>query len=760
MKRPLITMSAITGKPTKNEIFDYLKSLKDNSIEQVMLYPRSGCELEYLSEEWFLTISHFIECAKELEMSIWLYDDFNWPSGDAGGRVTKFPEFRLKSIQTKGEKIGEISYKSTHNSGLFGEKFFPNLLSYECVDYFIRCTHEEYYKRFSEHFGTTIKGIFTDEPSVGYACKDDCIPYYDGIESDYFNYCGRDFNEDMCAGFENFYLNCTVIISNRFRDCYLSKLSSWCENHGILMTGHLMNDNNPLYGVQHGGDFLKNLATLSLPGIDEIYTDFSDGCEMSLLGTCEYASNENGAMAELFALGPVDMSYDKKRAMLYLCASFKINHYFLAISHLDMRGNAYIKDYFNNFSSSQPDFSGMKLLSKEAENASLIAKNDFNPDVYVRYPFELCSKNLSSWIDMSPFFELINTLTYNQIQWKFINDECVSSSVIEYLGDGKFILNGNDVDLTELKDKISHDVIVTDENKDTPQGIFVRKFVDGTFLAINLFGEEKEYFIDKNAMFLKKCQVYFSDSCVDNTVICDTRPALNVTYKNENAIRVMYLNDVKEAKVICECDTDVTFAIRNDVEAFLNGDKIICLSCDGSLPQGMKNLYKYSKKILLKKGVNVIKAENDFKYLPSVILIGDFTYEIENGNICTLRLKKRKKVLECVDKIADFGVVEFECSVDIPSSSTKFEVVGADMLTECYVENISCGMKAFTPYIFDIDKKYQGKSVNLKIVQYSSLAPIFGDVDYWDKNVITCGWRGTPSTENKRLGIDCIKFLK
>ena len=212
MKCPLITMSAITGKPTKNEIFDYLKSLKDNSIEQVMLYPRSGCELEYLSEEWFLTISHFIECAKEFNMSIWLYDDFNWPSGDAGGRVTKIPEYRLKSIQTKGEKIGEISYKSTHNSGLFGEKFFPNLLSYECVDYFIKCTHEEYYKRFSEHFGVTVKGIFTDEPSVGYACKDDCIPYYEEIEKDYLHYCGRNFNEDMCAGFKDFYLNCTVII--------------------------------------------------------------------------------------------------------------------------------------------------------------------------------------------------------------------------------------------------------------------------------------------------------------------------------------------------------------------------------------------------------------------------------------------------------------------------------------------------------------------------------------------------------------------
>ena len=92
MKSPFITMSAITGKPTKEQIHEYLLSLKQGGIEQVLLYPRSGCELEYLSEEWFNTVANFLSCAKELDMCIWLYDDFNWPSGDAGGRVTANPE--------------------------------------------------------------------------------------------------------------------------------------------------------------------------------------------------------------------------------------------------------------------------------------------------------------------------------------------------------------------------------------------------------------------------------------------------------------------------------------------------------------------------------------------------------------------------------------------------------------------------------------------------------------------------------------------
>ena len=113
----------------EHEIEDIAKCLKENGIYQAMIYPRSGCELEYLSNEWFDTIEKYIISAQKLNMNIWLYDDFNWPSGDACGKVTKIKDFRLKSITISGEKTGEISYHSTHNASLFGEKFFPDLLN-------------------------------------------------------------------------------------------------------------------------------------------------------------------------------------------------------------------------------------------------------------------------------------------------------------------------------------------------------------------------------------------------------------------------------------------------------------------------------------------------------------------------------------------------------------------------------------------------------------------------------------------------------
>jgi len=85
-------MSALVGKPTDKDIFNYLNDLKQNGIDQVMIYPRSGCLIEYLSEEWFCAIESFIKSAEALDMSIWLYDDL---TGHQEMRVEELPKTRL-----------------------------------------------------------------------------------------------------------------------------------------------------------------------------------------------------------------------------------------------------------------------------------------------------------------------------------------------------------------------------------------------------------------------------------------------------------------------------------------------------------------------------------------------------------------------------------------------------------------------------------------------------------------------------------------
>ena len=82
----VIPMFALTGHPGKQEIENKIKDFKSVGIDEVMAYPRSGCLVPYMSEEWFEVIRNTISACEENGVKLWLYDEFNWPSGGCGGK--------------------------------------------------------------------------------------------------------------------------------------------------------------------------------------------------------------------------------------------------------------------------------------------------------------------------------------------------------------------------------------------------------------------------------------------------------------------------------------------------------------------------------------------------------------------------------------------------------------------------------------------------------------------------------------------------
>ena len=53
---PLIPMGALTGQPNREQIRTILEKYKAVGIDQYLVYPRSGCELDYLSTEYLDTL--------------------------------------------------------------------------------------------------------------------------------------------------------------------------------------------------------------------------------------------------------------------------------------------------------------------------------------------------------------------------------------------------------------------------------------------------------------------------------------------------------------------------------------------------------------------------------------------------------------------------------------------------------------------------------------------------------------------------------
>ena len=59
---PLVLFTAMTGRPGAKEAAEYFDSAQRAGFSQMMLYPRSGLEWDYMGEEW---LSFVGDCLKE-----------------------------------------------------------------------------------------------------------------------------------------------------------------------------------------------------------------------------------------------------------------------------------------------------------------------------------------------------------------------------------------------------------------------------------------------------------------------------------------------------------------------------------------------------------------------------------------------------------------------------------------------------------------------------------------------------------------------
>ena len=222
----------------------------------------------------------------------------------------------------------------------------------------------------------------------------------------------------------------------------------------------------------------------------------------------------------------------------------------------------------------------------------------------------------------------------------------------------------------------------------------------------------------------------------------------------------MCINSNKDALVYCEKEESVVFAVRKDTEAYLNGKKITCSDKNNDLlSRGLKPVYGTSDTLRLKKGKNIITTSNDYKYLPSVLLIGNFEATAENGDVCSVFLKDRKKSIKCGEFVSDFGTIEMTTSITIPENTIAVELVGTRLYTAVFADGIFLDEKIHSPFIYKIDKALWNKKVTLKIIQHSSMAPLFGDVRFIDENAETAQWRGTPNTGKTLFGIQHVNLI-
>jgi hypothetical protein len=229
--------------------------------------------MPYLGEAFFEAIRCAVSTAAELGLIVWIYDEGGWPSGSASGAVLRGHEhLRARAmIRESGRSIV-----------VPGDR--PDPLKLEAIERFIALTHDAYARAVGDHFGSTIRAVFTDELTVHGCVGTDRVPWTDDLPDAFARRWGYDLAEVLPLLFEgaaatlapearvrqvrhDFSRLCVELFIER---C-LAPQRQWCERHGLQFVGHFAGEHDLMRHPHNVGDYMAAARRLHAPGVDAIW---------------------------------------------------------------------------------------------------------------------------------------------------------------------------------------------------------------------------------------------------------------------------------------------------------------------------------------------------------------------------------------------------------------------------------------------------------------------------------------------------------
>ncbi len=334
------------------------------------MHTRAGMGTKYLSEEFMSLIKACRDKAEENSMLAWLYDEDRWPSGSAGGYVTKNKKFRQRTLifsenkaacVSKEEGINEgklyflaaydialdekgylISYKrigedepaegikryayvaTAKESGWFNDQTYVDTLSPAAMAEFIRITYNAYEKAVGESFGKSVPAIFTDEPQtaqkglLGFASghEDITMPFTPDFPETFHAAYGLALLDHLPEVFWDladekksqvrYFFH--DHLCERFTQSFSDQCGKWCDEHGIALTGHMMAEPSLFGQTCSIGEAMRAYRSFAIPGIDML----CDAVELSTAKQAQSAKHQYGREAmtsELYGVTNWDFDF-------------------------------------------------------------------------------------------------------------------------------------------------------------------------------------------------------------------------------------------------------------------------------------------------------------------------------------------------------------------------------------------------------------------------------------------------------------------
>jgi hypothetical protein len=355
-----------------------IDAMREMGMGGFHMHVRTGMATPYLSDEYMQLIRDCTLKAKAEGMISWLYDEDRWPSGSAGGLVTKDHALRARHLlwtarpyggkaeganqesvargarlengmllgryhvvlkdgmlasyrrltdDQKAPKNGRIWYaylEVAGDSSWFNNQGYVDTLNPVAIRKFIEITHDRYAQVVGDHFGSTIPSIFTDEPQFvhkrqfNYAedVRDVVLPFTDDLFETYVKAYNQRLEDCLPELFWELPENQASParyryhdhIAERFALAFADQCGKWCIDHGIALTGHMMDE--PTLQSQTGalGEAMRSYRAFQLPGIDML-CDWREYTTAKQAQSAAHQYGRPGVLSELYGVTNWDFDF-------------------------------------------------------------------------------------------------------------------------------------------------------------------------------------------------------------------------------------------------------------------------------------------------------------------------------------------------------------------------------------------------------------------------------------------------------------------
>lgn len=220
--------------------------------------------------------------------------------------------------------IWEAYLDYVDDSPWFNNQGYVDTLNKKAIDKFIEVTHERYKQRLGDNFGKSINAIFTDEPQFwakGMFNHSDAkhpvtLPFTTDFEETY----RKKYGESLLAHLPEIFWELSNgkvskaryqfhdHVCERFTEAFIDNIGRWCEENGIMLTGHMMEEPTLHSQTRVVGEAMRGYRKMQLPGIDML----CDHREFSTAKQCQSTARQygrEGVLSELYGVTNWDFDF-------------------------------------------------------------------------------------------------------------------------------------------------------------------------------------------------------------------------------------------------------------------------------------------------------------------------------------------------------------------------------------------------------------------------------------------------------------------